>query len=124
MTIQYEGNALHKRHAWFGKPPALRCDKTECPANVAPEEALAVLSRAIAQSLEQGLHSVLADGDHPKYVWGRSSFATSDGGERTVTWEACSSSRTALVYHAYPIRRDRRSDTMPQSVEEVLWPDD
>ena len=123
MSIQYEGSALHKRHAWFGKAPALRCDKTECPPNVAPTEALAVLIRSIAESLEQGLHSVLCHGDHPKYVWGRSTFATSDGACRSVVWEACSSSRTSLMYHAYPIQSDQRSDTMPEGIEEVLWPD-
>ena len=113
MSIQYEGSSLHKRHTWFGKPPALRCDKTECPPNVAPEVALAVLTRSIAESLEQGLHSVVPAGGHPKYVWGRSTFATSEGASRSVAWEACSSSPTSPMYHAYPIQPYHHSDTMP-----------
>jgi hypothetical protein len=124
MSIQYEGNALHKRHAWFGKSPALRNDKTECPPDVAPEHARLVLTQAIAASLAEGLHSVIPDGDHPRYAWGRSTFVTTDGGQRSIVWEARSSSRTAPVYHAYPIQRHRCSDTMPWRVEEALWPTD
>lgn len=66
MIIRYEGNSLHKRYPWFGKAPALRSDKTECPPRVPAEQALEVLTAAIQASLVAGRHSSILDGDHPK----------------------------------------------------------
>lgn len=123
MIIRYEGNALHKRYPWFGKAPALRSDKTECPPRVPAEQAFEVLTAAIQASLVAGRHSNILDGDHPKYVWGRSFFEASNGERCSIAWEASSSNRESPVYHAYPIQRDRHSDTMPLMVEEWLWPD-
>ncbi|MCB9882372.1 MAG: hypothetical protein H6834_11330 [Planctomycetes bacterium] len=123
MDIRYEGNALHKRYPWFGKPAAFRSDKTECPQQVAPQEARDVLTNSIAASILAGWVSEVLDGDHPKYVWGRSVFKTTVGQPLEVVWEACSSNRSQWWYHAYPIQPDRHSDTMPEDVEDMLWPE-
>ncbi len=123
MDVIYEGHALHKRYPWFGKPPAYRSDKSECPPGVRPEHARTVLRDAIAEAIISGVHSMTRTGDYPKYVWGRCEFDTTDGRMITVVWEACSSSPVLPMYHAYPIQLDRHSDTMPDAVEEMLWPD-
>ena len=124
VTVEYIGSPYHKRYPWFGKPPQFRSDKTECPSDVEADEALKVLSLDIENSINAKLHSAELDGDHPRYVWGRSTLVTTTGKRRSVVWEARSTNRMRPQYHAYPIQRDRHHDSMPFEVAEALWPED
>ncbi len=123
-NVQYVGSPHHKRRPWFGQNPSTRSDKTECPSDLDPSHVVAVLQAAIADSIRALRHSIDPEGVPPRYVWGRSEFMTTAGRVREIVWEARCSNRDIPAYHAYPIRRDRHSDTMPIDVEEQLWPDE
>ena len=126
MTVHYQGSAEHKRYPYRGMPPSfdVRSDSTECPPDVDGEHASEVLEAAIAAGIRSGNASETRDGDHPRYVWGRSRFRTVRGQDEDIAWEARLTNRTQAMYKAYPIRPCKHYKAMPSLVRRRLWPHD
>lgn len=123
VPVLYIGSPYHKRYKSKWGAPQLQSDKTECPPEVDPEVAAAVLAEEIQARIVAGCHSVLRDGDWPRYVWGVASFPAEADSVVEVAWEARLVNREQGSYKGYPVSQHRHSNLMPAEVEELLWPD-
>ena len=116
------GSPYHKRYNSRWGSAQLHSDKTECPPEVEPEVAALTLAPEIEAGIATGRCSLLRDGEWPRYVWGRTAFATEVGETLEVVWEARVVNRDQGAYKAYPVTQSRHSNLMPLAVEEHLWP--